>query len=143
MAILDAIGTFAFISLQGLPMPPGGEVEIEQRRGVDGTAFWRTGNRGRPFSLRSFVDASSILEGWSFIQGYSALKAGPLQTLRFRGVDSLGFGWLVEVLDVRPVQVRKTILSVGGLIPGSNAVVEADWQLIAVALSQFSQTESS
>ena len=135
MAVLkNTIGDHEFIALQGSPSPPvEWPAKPVQRLGVDGTAFWRVGKRGRPFKLRSQVDCEDLDDAHAEFQLYLAsILIDPLVLV----VDDYDYdaeddNWKVVVLDVRQVTLHKTLVAQGGLADPSAAWLEADWDLIA------------
>lgn len=129
---LNKIGPFQFIRLEGAVQPPGEESELIQRPGVEGTGFFRKGSKGHPFQMQSVVDIAN----WNGAQivnlGYASIKNNTVVD-----VVHCGFSWSSQsirfvVLDVEVTRVKGVANSVGGLLVGANAIVEARWQLIAI-----------
>lgn len=128
----DSIGQYEFLALHGNPEGPREMLEVLSRAGVDGLAFWRTGVRGRPFTLRSSVDLVSLAEAHYCFSLYQQLVGENIVPLVWGGIAFTGYGWQVKVLDVRLVSARAVIGVVGGMSPPSYGWLVADWELVAV-----------
>ena len=129
---MNSIGPFVFTALFGTPVVPAEQAELVARRGVDGTALWRTGSRGEPFQMRSLVDYPSIAVGHQMAYYYRLYQnqvAG--LWLVQDGVNyAIAWGLHVNVLDVRTQRIEAVAKSTGGLNPPGLCVVEADWTMI-------------
>lgn len=140
MVVLNEIGPFNFISLAGNPEAVREEVELVRRAGVDGVGIWRIGQRGRPFTLRSFVDAPTIGEARLL---FSHRDAGYVSLI---GTDPVSLLWtdirldpvegvLVAVLDVRQVECfRIAPTATGGLNASPQAFLICDWDLVLIRI---------
>jgi len=127
------IGQFSFLTLEGDPLAIGEEVITKQRAGVNGTAIWLTGQRGRPFKLRSTVDAFTL--GYArHLYGLYRLLIGQFVDVIWNGSPITNETVRVAVLDVRPVHQRTFAMigGVGGLCPPSRGWVECDWHLVVI-----------
>lgn len=132
---LSYIGQFAFISLDGNPDIPKPSVELVARPGVNGLGFFQTGTRGQPFPLRSFTDADTFQTARFLASAYTTL-IGTIQPLVWSGLPMAADGIYVEVLDVRPVDVRAVAGGLGVTVENPGAICVCDWFLVAVASSQ-------
>ena len=130
----NSIGDFQFIALDGQPELIRQEIELVFRRGVNGAAFWRTGERGRPFRLRSRVDAQSKADAQALYATYKQLVGADPVTLVWSGLDyELRDGVQVVVVDVTQADCRSLAATGGtGLNPPSLGWLECDWELMAV-----------
>lgn len=132
MIPINFIGAMPFIFLRGAVDPYAEGTRIAARGGVDHVSLFRTGQRGRPFRLRSGTDAPNYNTAWSLWRAYRALiAAGPLR-LVINGLDMGGADFRLVVLDCRQVALRQHVLNEGGLYAASTGWIEADWTLIAV-----------
>ena len=127
MSMRFEIGPFPFISLSRAISRPFEQIEREVRPGIAGTSFWRTGQRGEPFALRSVVDCPDVPSALTTLAAYERLV----------GQDPVGVTWadvalaglLVMVLGVMPDEggVHTVLQGVGGLLGSSNALLRAVW----------------
>jgi hypothetical protein len=131
----DSIDIWPFLSLKGNPEGPREFVEQLTRAGVDGTAFWLTGFRGRQFTLRSIVDTANLADSLNTFAAYQGLIGAGLVSLVYGGWDMAGLGYQVMVVDVRQVRAAAIIGMVGGICPPSLGILEADWDLVPVSVS--------
>lgn len=135
VVLLDRIADFPFLSLQGAPIWPVEQLKIIQRVGVDGTAFLRTGKRGRPFSVTSQVDCFDAEHGLVLLRQYQALiGASPVLYMQ-GGVVYADYNLWVEVLDVQQQALVALANSSGGWYPPSRAMLTARWDLIGLELT--------
>ena len=137
MATTDnSIGPFWFVELRGQPIPPQDRILADDRPGVDGTEFTLAGKHGPPFSLVSSVDAQSYPHAHWFLTLYKeAIAAEPLELVQ-AGVDMLQFGYLVKVVNVEALDIRKITGATGyTLNPPSEGWIVARWDLIAIPQS--------
>jgi hypothetical protein len=130
----DAIGDYEFVRLEGNPEPPRENVAVVARPGVAGVGVWLTGRRGRPFTLRSFVDTAAAADVPSLFFQYQDLIGSDPVPLVLSGVEYSGEGWFVAVLDVRQARATALLGAVGGLNPPSRGWLVAEWDLIAVEM---------
>lgn len=137
MAFLaQKIGSFEFLSLRGVVMPPRLQIDRPMMRpGVDGVGLWKTGSRGQPFELRSAVDVATVSAGRTLFQSYyQAIGDNPVDLV----VDGYNFAaefWRVAILDVRASQVKGIINSAGGTLTNPLAKLVASWTLIGVVFT--------
>ena len=127
-----SIGKFEFLALYGRPDVLRQQIEIAVRPGVDGVAIWKTGRRGKPFTLRSAVDANSIGHAQQLFYQYAQLIGADPVPLVFADMASVNDDVLVAVLDVRPITIRAIAGGVGGLNGPSYGWCECDWDLVPV-----------
>jgi len=130
----NSIGSFQFLSLRGSVERPSQQLDRPiARAGVDGIGLWQTGVRGRPFQLRSMVDAPGIENARMFFAAYRLLIGGDLQILVQDGHNFfVAEGFKAEVLDVRLIELKKILNAVGGAFSPSSAKLVCNWTLIAV-----------
>ncbi len=130
--MLNQIGDHQFLFLHGNPDPPKEQPELLARPGVDGVGVWRTGIRGRPFTMRSFVDCASMDEAEREFSRYADSVSEDAVALIQDNHDYTVDGWLVVVLDVREIDRHAVVRSTGGFFsPGPSAVLVAEWTLVA------------
>lgn len=139
MTVVNEIGLFSFISLEGSIEAVREQVELVRRPGVNGVGIWKTGRRGRPFTLRSFVDAPTKLIARELYadenQGYvSLIGKDPVllawSDLNISGQESV----LVAVLDVRQVDCFSIASGRGGLNANPGGFLIADWDLVLISV---------
>jgi hypothetical protein len=134
MATTNSIGEFTFISLDGNPETIHNEVQLLIRPGVDGVALWLRGSRGRPFQLRSFVDATDFEAARGLFASYCELIGADPVALVWADLDmSTSENFTVAVLNVQLVRVAPLMVSAGGLNSPSEASIECVWDLIPIA----------
>ena len=122
------------MSLDGEVDAPREQVELLTRPGVPGIAILRQGRRGRPFQLRSFVDAPDLATARNYYVQYAALIGeAPVEIVK-AGLSLSGEAFYVQVLDVRPLLIAPLLMAVGGLNPPSAASIECQWDLVGVEL---------
>lgn len=129
---INSIGSFQFISLDPPPEPPKEDVDAIQRQGVNGTAFWLTGNRGHETVSESFVDSRDQAHAWQLWLGYQSL-IGTVATCVHAGMATVTQGFRVAVKDVKLKRMHKFGATSGGINPPSAWGVWAEWHLIAVS----------
>ena len=132
----NAIGSFLFIALDGNPLAIGEEVLLKSRPGVAGVAIWRTGERGRRFTLRSVVDGLSYTHAQNLYLLYRELIGqDPIDVVRADKALTSD-QTKIAVLDVKPVdgRIMPQLGGVGGLNPPHKGWCECDWELIFVDL---------
>jgi hypothetical protein len=136
MARLDnSIGEFDFGGISGNPLPPSEFLSIDQRPGLDGTEITREAVKGLPFTLVTWVDEASYEAAWGLYRDYLALKQGDPVPLVHAGINSETVeNYLVQVLDVRPLEVKACRPGAGGLNPPSLAMLICEWHLIAIEI---------
>jgi hypothetical protein len=132
---MNMIGDFEFIRFDGQPEPPAEQLDAPiQRRGVDGTGFWKTGQRGRPFVIRASVDHVNMAAAWAAVKSYRALIGeDPVSFVNDSAVWD-NDNWKVVVLDVHQVTRYAVLGGTGGLNPPSGAWLVCDFVLCAVAV---------
>lgn len=127
-----SIGPFAFISLDGVPPPVCQQPEVVAHPGVDSLSVWRTGKRGRPFTVRSRVDCASKAAAFALRKQYTEQIATGPHLMTWSDQLLVSEQAQVIVLDVRPGQVQELLGSSGGLNPPSLGWLECEWDLILV-----------
>lgn len=126
-----------FISLMGEFVLPSEDIEVTLRPGIDGLTFVRLGKRGHPFRIHSVVDAESYSQAQSEMEAYYALVgANPVGCIKNDFDFEAAFSMRFEVINVMPLSIRKQFAAVGGLRPPSEAIVEAEWELVAVPVAE-------
>lgn len=128
-----SIGAFTFVSLRQVPRAASQRQVILSRPGVPGVAIWRNAVAGRPFQLQSLVDPVDIPTAEALLRSYETLQdSAPVNIVW----DDLDFasrtGHNYVVLAVEPVELRETLLNVGGLNSGSLTRLRCLWTLIPV-----------
>lgn len=135
MALINSIGGEQFLTLEGQTERFRRQIEVIQRRGIDGVSIWNMGIRGTPFTLRSKVDAPNKNLARSKYVGYTAMIGNGVYDLFWSSLFMATEGIQVAVLDVRPVDIRRILTSSGGINPPSLGWCECDWDLIAIDMS--------
>ncbi|HEY4760950.1 MAG TPA: hypothetical protein VIH42_10260 [Thermoguttaceae bacterium] len=131
--MLYKIGNFRFLALQGNPDVFKEQLEVIMRPGVDGLAIWQTGSRGRPFTLRSVVDAVDIFHARNLFYEYAQLIGADPVIMIWSDMSTLNDDCKVAVLDVRAAVIRSILGGVGGLNPPSHGWCECDWDLVLLS----------
>ena len=134
-AILNRIANHFFVMLEGVPTPPIEHIEVlPPRPGVDGHAFRKLGAKGRPFVLRSGVDAVSVFAAHVLIGEHQSLTdIGPVELYQHN--TQLTGALRVKVLSVTATVVRNVGLIVGGVnvVTGNSGTwLEEQWTMITV-----------
>lgn len=131
----NSIGIFRFAGMVGNPEPPSDVPSLDERAGVRGTEITREGLKGRPFIVRTWVDMASYEDAWLEFRAYLALRSGDAVELVHAGISTQAVeGYLVNVLNVVPVDIRPIRPGAGGINPPSLGLVVCDWELVAVPL---------
>lgn len=138
MALTDnSIGIFNFISLHGEWKPPAEQVLIDQRPGVDGTTITRTGRRGVPFRMVSFVDLAAFSDVPTKLSRYQELITGDPQQIIWAGQDGIAqpVPFQVQVLAVDMIRGGPMHGAFGNALnPPSLAYIECIWTLVAIEI---------
>ena len=118
---------FPFIQFSGDPIVKSRVYERVIRQGVPGIGLLRHAERGRPFQVQTFVDATDDAHVSTIRAAYLAARGGVLD-LYWQGVlfDH------VLIHAVHPLARRIISGSVGGVVTGSTRVLPAVWQMEAV-----------
>lgn len=123
------------MAITGNPEPLKQTLDVHTRSGVDGTTFGRSGTRGPKFTVQTKVDQDDLPTARDQYDQYVSL-IGSVQNMTWRDRDMSAEGFSVVVVDVRCVDCRNVLNSVGGLNGSSSdpslAILIADWDLIAV-----------
>lgn len=138
MAIpVHKIGDQQFLRIDGeLPTGLVRRLEVQQRPGVDGTAIWDAGLKGREFTLTTTVDQASIDDARTTFAAYRNMIRGQY-ALEWGDYDFLNEAFEVFVLHVRPgrmhLQPAKTIVGGLNVDDGDDGFfLHAVWTLIEV-----------
>lgn len=130
MAMVDRIGPFTFVRLDEPPQHTSAQWEMAARAGVDGVAFWKTGERGEPFTMDSLAVAYTFEEAKTFYPSYLELvKVGAVPVF-FGTVEQ---GQLFKVTKVQLLQCKACVKVVVAKQPTPfGAIVRARWTLVPV-----------
>jgi hypothetical protein len=129
----DQIGEFQFVSMSRMPEIVRQSLAVVARPGVDGVAVWKTGERGKPFTIRTLVDCFNVLDGLDTWRSYRDLIGEPPQTAVWADLNFDVSNLRFFVLDVRLAANRRILASDGGLLENAGAILECDWDLLPVA----------
>jgi hypothetical protein len=132
---LNSIGPFRFLQILGTPKVPTPDVEVVARAGVNDVALWFTGTRGKPFELRTFVDAPDLDSAYDLYDSYLTLIGSPPVAIVYRQIPIAAAGALFSVLHVEPLEIRAVANFMGGLNVNPQAVCRCSWTLIAKPIS--------
>jgi hypothetical protein len=137
MSVLNAIGSFNLLDIQGADLLPHGQAKIIERDGIDGFRLLFTGYRpASPFTLRTFVDCANMVATQVLYQSYVGLcPPNPPVAILWKNVNLSAGDLLYQVLRVRKVDARPLILATPGLDPPSAALLICDWDLLPVPVS--------
>jgi len=129
---VNQIGPFYFLSLSGQIEGLKAELEVLARPGVAGVGLWNTGRRGRPYTVRSEVDAQDEGQARDMYGAYTQLIGADPVPIVWLNL-ALGYeGYLVAVLDVRLLDIRRLGGATPGLNPPSAGFIACEWDLIAI-----------
>jgi len=127
---LNTIGPYQFAVIQGVPGILTDAIEVIERPNVNGTALRGLGRHGMQFVARTIEDVPSIWDARYRLTAYETLVGADAVPLVINDVDYFSTeGILVSVLAVTPIRISKAGEIVGGISPGSQAVVYAAWQM--------------
>lgn len=127
--LLNSIGQFNFISLEGEYDWEQQAVVIDSRSGVTGMEFTLLGVKGQPFSLISLADVNSLDAGKSLIESYKTTVADNPKPVWKNGVLYVS----AKVLSVTPLQLAKIATAVGNKQSTlAGAILQCRWDLVAV-----------
>lgn len=120
------IGDFDFISIDQPPDTSKHQTLVEARPGADGTLLWDTGMRGVPhavMTMRDFVNLATAAAGYAnYVQ-----SIGATASVLWAGI---GYDHLFQIVNVERVEVKKTIIGIGGRTGFSSAILVARWTLL-------------
>lgn len=134
---MNMIKTYPFLRMEGQIEPPVEQLDAPiQRRGVDGSGFWKTGKRGPPFRVRTWVDHQSMAVAWTAIKAYRVLVGEDPMAFEINDQEWNNDDWKVVVLAVEVVDWHAVVGGTGGLNPPSGAMLVLDWTLVAVEVEQ-------
>jgi hypothetical protein len=128
----NAIGDFAFIRLGPMPEVYRRMLLVLDRPGVNNHVILRTGMKGRPFTVRTGVDAIDLYDGVLATVNYQSIIGTDAVELVYNDVAMSDFRCKFLVLDVKPLEVRALQGAIGGLFPPSRAWVTAEWTLLPI-----------
>jgi hypothetical protein len=133
--MLFAIDQYEVLDIQPMPDLPKQRLELVERPGVDGTAIWETGVRGRPCTVRTRVDQPDPSTAMEVFGDYCSLvDEDPVEvTFAARPMSDLGAKY--QVLDVRIIEICGITGASGGLNSPSEAWLECEWDLLPVPCS--------
>jgi len=131
---LNSIGAHRFISLSRPPMLEGEQVIARSKAGVNGVFLSRIGRRAQPFEVMSLRDAGSISEAELIYRQYKLLQGAGAVQVTWAGLPQTSYGHAFFVLDVQPIDLRKIIRGVGGVLGTSLAHCRCSWTLQPVIL---------
>lgn len=127
------LGDFEFLSLDF----PGLFKErplVLDRPGVEGSAVWLTGKRGKLFTVRSTVDCRDLTDATMLLTEYRDSIGGDPVDMVWDNQAVTTEETKIVVLDVRtvPGRVFRMAGATPGLRPPSLAWLEVEWDLILV-----------
>lgn len=127
---LFSLGPLNFMSLTGTLAFPSEKLMVAARPGVKGLEFVNTNGRPEPSSLISLIDVANYAAGLSYfwIEYRQAITKGLLD-LTVAGFPFTLIGIQAKVRDVRYRRCLPTPFVIGGLSVGTQAVLEAEWEL--------------
>jgi hypothetical protein len=107
---------------------------VLDRQGVESVEIKKVGRKGRPFTLESLVDCEDYADGHYWLTVYQQLIDDDAVEIVQGGVSGDDNGYRVNVLDVTGKVIRLAG-SVGyGFSTAGEALLIAQWTLIAVPL---------
>ena len=125
--MLSSIGSYDFLTMHSCPAPKSEGLVVESQAGKANVAIFTTGERGKEQEITTEVDVATWAAAVALAQAYPALKAAASVNVTYGGqllVDKY------KVLDVTATPER--VIGHGGLSGAAEAVVKAQWKLIAV-----------
>lgn len=127
------IGEFEFLSLT-FPELFKERPIVMDRPGVEGSAVWLTGRRGKPFTVRSTTDCQDLTDATLLLREYRDSIGGDPIDAGWNGLSITNDEEKLIVVDVRPVPGRifRMAGATPGLRPPSLAWLECDWDLLLV-----------
>ena len=131
--MLCSIGIFDFLDLVGTPLGIGDSCIPIQRPGIDGTAVFKTGERCKPFTLRSEIDCYHPLHASVLYYNYRQI-IGATVDMAWHGIPWTGELSRVIVLDIEQPEILRLIGGVGGLSWPSFGYLKCNWKLVLAEL---------
>ncbi|GAG42710.1 unnamed protein product [marine sediment metagenome] len=129
----NIIDEYPFIRFDGSPQPPVEQLDPPiQRRGVDGSGFWKIGKRGAPFQIRAWVDHETMTAAWAAIKAYRAMVGNDPYSFEMNDQKWDDDNWKVVVHRVEVADWHGLIGGTGGVNPPSGAMLVLDFLLCAV-----------
>lgn len=131
---LNQLGDWRFLFFEGNPLHYLQQLELVQRPGVNDVQVWKTGWRGRPFSLTAKVDRPSY--GQAFYDSAQLVKLTdqPPQVLIYNDQNLASYNLLFQCVDAQIAELRAIRTAVGGLYPPSQAWLVMNFQLLPVLI---------
>lgn len=129
-----SIGVNIFLGITGERAPLREILTLDERPGIDGTEITQEGKKGRPFTIRSWVDQVSYDAARFTYEDYLLEIDSDPQELVVADISSFREGFKVQVLDVRVVFCGQITPGTNGLNAPSLGFLECEWDLIAVPL---------
>lgn len=138
MPLTNSIGSFSFVRLSSVNGKADAvetvyqHSEIIQRPGIDGTALLQLGLKGDPFQLSSMVDVDTFANAQTLRLNYKSIVANGLYVVICAGknyYNPLGHKYFILGVQSEATRIGR---SIGGLVGGAAARVDALWTLIPV-----------
>lgn len=123
----SSIGAYTFISMSDQPLTAGQNLQPESKAGVDGIGWWKTGTKGWEYQVTTIRDVDTFANAVALQASYQGLRNSGALAITYGGV-AIGN---VIVLDVK-AKAERIVKGSGGLATTSQAIVRAQWRLIAV-----------
>jgi hypothetical protein len=123
----SSIGSYYFIRISAQPVPAGQALQPETKAGVAGVGWWKCGVKGTEYSVETIADALDFATAVSAATGYKAAQDAGALAIVYGGI-SLGNVIVISV----DAKAEAIAYGQGGLSGVSQAIVRANWRLIAV-----------
>jgi hypothetical protein len=132
---LFSIGNEEFLEIFPFPFLPVKALEIVERPGIDGSAFFELGSRGQQCTVHTKCDYVNLIDAMNAFERYCTFTWTDPVDIVFLGLSiESGANVKFQVLDVQPIFVGAIAGGVGGINPPSTGWVEALWTLKPVPL---------
>lgn len=123
----SSIGTATFIAMRPQPVVAGQQLIPEAKAGVANVGWWKAGSKGTEYSVETVRDVATFADAVALAAAYRTLQDAGALAITYGGV-SLGN---VLVLSVEAT-AEKIVQGHGGIAGTSEAIVRAQWRLVAV-----------
>jgi len=131
------IGDHLFLSA-GFPEPVKERPLLMDRPGVEGSAIWLTGQRGKRYTVITKTDAHNLDHATELFAQYRALIGADPVEMIWAGLPMTNETTKIAVLDVRtaPGYPVRMAAATPSLFPPSLGYIECEWDLVTIPIEE-------
>lgn len=135
IVVTGGVTEFEFVRMSPPPYALSEQMEYSVRTGVDGFAFWKTGFRGRHFSVLTLADFSTLaLAYFTFQQGYVKAITRPVEVRWEDAHVNITIDAVVDNVSYAGRGCYSPAVTLGGLVGNLNVgggICMAQWDLVS------------